>query len=152
MIPVGNTKARQAFYGALDARTGEMHMLPYPKAEQVATTDFLDELRYRYPDAKLTICWDNASWHQGLVLRTYLAACNNGLPPEKWSLTLINFAPHDPTQNPIEEVWHQGKTAIRTLRRAATHFREVIAAFEERLERAFFAFPNRQMYGDLQIA
>jgi len=38
------------------------------------------------------------------------------------------------------------------LRRAATHFREVIAAFEERLERAFFAFPNRQMYGDLQIA
>lgn len=151
VIPVGNTKARQAFYGALDARSGEMHMLPYPKAEQVATTDFLDELRYRYPDAKLTICWDNASWHQGPVLRTYLAACNDGLPPEAWPITLIHFAPHDPTQNPIEEVWHQGKTAIRKLRRAATHFREVIAAFEERLERAFFAFPNRQMYGDLQI-
>jgi putative transposase len=151
VIPVGNILERQAFYGALDARTGEMHLMPYPTAEQAATTDFLSEVRYRYPEKKLTICWDNASWHQGPELRAYLAKVNDHLPPDEWPLTLINFAPHDPTQNPIEEVWRQGKLAIQQLRLAATHFREVITAFEAQVERKIFAFPKRQMYGDLQI-
>jgi hypothetical protein len=38
-----------------------MHVMTYLQAEQGATTDFLTELRHRYPDAHLTICWDNAS-------------------------------------------------------------------------------------------
>lgn len=144
-------KERQSFYGALDARTGEMHLMPYPTAEQAATTDFLSELRYRYPHKKLTICWDNASWHQGSEVCAYLDKVQGHLPPEAWPLTLMHFAPHDPTQNPIEEVWRQGKFAIQQLRLAATHFREVIAAFEAHIERQLFAFPKRQMYGNLQI-
>jgi transposase len=130
---------------------GEMHGMPYPKAEQDATTDLLTELRHRYPGAVLTICWDTASWHQGDVLRTYLASVNGDRPAHAWPLTLFHFAPHDPTQNPIEEVWHQGKSAIRRQRPTATHFAEVVAAFEAHLERRLFTFPNRQRYGILQI-
>jgi transposase len=149
--PVGNAKARQTFYGALDAATGEMHVMPYPKAEQDATTDFLTELRQRYPGAALTICWDNASWHHGDLLRTYLATVNGDRPPAAWPLTLFHFAPHDPTQNPIEEVWHQGKSAIRRHRQTTTHFAEIVAAFEAQLERRTFTFPSRQKYGILRI-
>ena len=63
--PSGNPKQRQALYGAIDAPTGEMPMLPSPKAERAATTDCLTELLPRHPTATLTIGWDNASWQRG---------------------------------------------------------------------------------------
>lgn len=150
-LDVRNLKARQTFYGALDARTGEMHLMPYPNAQSDNTTDFLVELQSRYPHAKLTICWDNASWHKGVEVAAFLARVNGGYAPDDWPITCINFAPHDPTQNPIEEVWHQGKGAIQKLRLAATKFHEVIDAFERVLERKRFDFPNRQRYGSLQM-
>ncbi len=49
-----------------------MHVFPYPKAESAATTDFLTEMMYRYPKAKLTICWDNATWHRGEEICRFL--------------------------------------------------------------------------------
>lgn len=150
-LAVGNPKARQTFYGALDALTGEMHLMPYPNAQTDNTTDFLVELQSRYPNAKLTICWDNARWHQGDEMEAFLAEVNGGFAPTAWPITCINFAPHDPTQNPIEEVWHQGKGAIQKLRLVAQKFQEVIDAFEHVLERTIFDFPNRQRYGALQM-
>ena len=149
-LPIGNPKARQAFYGGIDAHSGEMHLAAYPKAESAATTDFLTDLMYRYPTAKLTICWDNASWHRGADVTQFLDTLNAGLPPADWRITLLAFAPHDPEQNPIEEVWHQGKTDLREKRLAATHFNEVITAFETRLERQTFDFPKLRMYAPSQ--
>lgn len=145
-VPVGNLKARQSFYGAIDAQTGQMHLASYPKAESVATTDFLQELLYRYPKAKLTICWDNARWHRGEEVTRFLSTVNAALPPEEWPLTLIAFAPHDPEQNPIEEVWRQGKQDLRQKRLEATNFSEVTETFEARLERQTFDFPKLKMY------
>ena len=150
-LDVVNTQARQPFYGALDALTGEMHLMPYPVAQGDNTTDFLVELCSRYPGAKLTVCWDNASWHTGAQMERFLSEVNAGLTPEEWRITCINFAPHDPTQNPIEEVWHQAKGAIQKLRLVATKFHEVVDAFERVVERQIFDFPNRLRYGDLQI-
>lgn len=150
-LAVGNTQARQPFYGALDARTGEMTVMPYPVAQSDNTVDFLRGVRWRYPNAKLTICWDNASWHKGQDVVTWLTEINAGWAPEEWPVTCIAFAPHDPTQNPIEEVWRQGKIAIQQQRLAAKTFQSVIAAFEANLERQFFHFPNRQRYGSLQV-
>ncbi|MBP1466711.1 transposase [Candidatus Chloroploca sp. M-50] len=150
-LDVVNTQARQPFYGALDALTGEMHLMSYPVAQTDNTTDFLVELRLRYPDAKLTICWDNARWHKGKEMERFLAEVNGALSPEDWPITCINVAPHDPTQNPIEEVWRQGKAAIQKLRLVATKFQDVIDAFEQVLERHTFDFPNRQRYGRLQM-
>jgi transposase len=145
-IPIGNPKDRQTFYGAVNAHTGEMHVVPYPKAESAATTDFLTELMLRYPKAKLTLCWDNASWHKGDVVTAFLAQVNQGLAPEDWRVTLMAFAPHDPEQNPIEIIWGQGKSELRAIRLEATTFAEVTTAFEERLERRIFDFPKLRMY------
>jgi transposase len=150
-LDVVNTQARQPFYGALDALSGEMHLMPYPVAQTDNTTDFLVELRSRYPGVKLTVAWDNATWHKGAEMERFLAEVNAGLPPEEWWITVVNFAPHDPTQNPIEEVWHQAKGAIQKLRLVASKFQEVVDAFEQVVERQIFDFPNRQRYGSLQM-
>lgn len=150
-LDVVNPKERQTFYGAVDAATGAMHLMPYPNVQTDNTTDFLIELRSRYPTAKLTICWDNASWHQGPLMEAFLQRVNGGRDPDNWPITCINFAPHDPTQNPIEEVWRQGKTAIQQRRLVAKRFHEVITAFEDVLERTTFDFPHLQRYGDLQF-
>jgi transposase len=123
-----------------------MHLARYPKAESVATTDFLAELLIRYPDAKRTSCWDNASWHRGAEIMRFLTDVHGSLAPEDWRITRINFATHDPEPNPIEEVWHQGKTDLREQRLEATHFSAVIDAFETRLERQIFDFPKLRMY------
>ena len=151
-VAVGNYKQRQTFYGALDAISGEMHLASYPKAESAATTDFLTELMYRYPKAKLTICWDNAKWHTGEEVRAFLRRLNDGQPPEDWRITLFAFAPNDPEQNPIEEVWRQAKTKLRQQRLEASKFSEVTDAFEASLERQIFSFPKRQMYAPSQLA
>lgn len=150
-VTVGNYKQRQTFYGALDAISGEMHLATYPKAESAATTDFLTELMYRYPKAKLTICWDNAKWHTGEEVRAFLRRLNDGQLPEEWRLTLFAFAPNDPEQNPIEEVWRQAKTKLRQQRLEASKFNEVTDAFEASLERQVFSFPKRQMYAPSQL-
>lgn len=71
---------------------------------------------------------------------------NAGLAAEDWRLTLLNFAPHDPEQNPVEEVWRQGKNDLRQQRLEVAQFSEVIAAFEARLERQVFDFPKLRMY------
>jgi putative transposase len=127
----------------------EMHVMPYPVAQTDNTTDFLVELRSRYPTANLTICWDNARWHQGAEMKRFLAKLNGDRSPEDWVLPCIHFAPHDPTQNPIEEVWRQGKSGIQKRRLVATTVQEVVDAFERDLERQFFDVPNRQRYGRL---
>jgi transposase len=129
-----------------------MHLARAPKAESVATTDFLAELLIRYPHAKLTIGWDNASWHRGEEITRFLTKVNGSLAPEDWRITRINFATHDPEQNPIEEVWHQGKTDLREQRLDAIHFSAVIDAFEARLERQIFDFPKLRMYESSQPA
>lgn len=150
-ILVDNPKMRQAYYGALNARTGEMHLATYPKAEQAATTDFLTHIALCYPEAKVTICWDNASWHKGTEMVAYLTRINAEAASADWPLTCLHFAPHDPTQNPIEEVWRQGKNALRRTRLAATTFDHVTQAFAAYLDQQVFDFPKRQMYGDLQM-
>ncbi len=146
MIPMGNPKERQAFYGGIDARTGEMHLAPYPKAERAATTDVLTDVLFRSPDATLTIGWDNARWHRGEEGTHFLTRVNGGLAPEDGRITLIACATNDPAQNPIEDVWHQAKTDLREQRLEATRFAEVIDTFERRLERQIFTFPKLQMY------
>ncbi len=109
------------------------------------------ELLSRYPDTKLTICWDYARWHKGEEMEPFLTEVNGNLSPEDWLITCINVAPHAPTQNLIEEVWRQGKGAIQKLRLVATKFQQVFDAFEQFLERQTFDFPNRQRYGSLQM-
>ncbi len=46
-------------------------------------------------------------------MNDYRQKVNAGLLPEQWPLTLIGLATNAPEQNPIEDVWLDGKTQIR---------------------------------------
>jgi transposase len=80
------------------------------------------------------------SYHRSQEVRAFLATVNEGLAEADWKITLLQFAPNDPTQNPIEDVWliakswlrscwHQCKTfdAVKLLFELATHHSNLIS-------------------------
>lgn len=145
-VPVGNVRTRQAYYGAMDMVTGVTHLVPYDTADARSTTDFLFDLQLRFPHTKLTIIWDNASHHNAAAVRDYLAAVNAGMPAEDWLLTCRWFAPHDPSQNPIEDIWNQAKTCVRQQWAKLTNVQDVMTAFEQFLSGQVFDFPKVHRY------
>ncbi len=46
-------------------------------------------------------------------MKEYLKDVNGQLPQEHWPLTLIGLATNAPEQNPIKQVWLDGKTKLR---------------------------------------
>jgi hypothetical protein len=112
-VPIDNGWTRQAYYGSVDMVRGVTHLVPYHTANTQSTTDFLLDLHLRFPNAKLTIVWDNASHHKARAVWDYLAAVNTGMPEAEWQITCRWFAPHDPSQNPIEDIWNQAKAYVR---------------------------------------
>lgn len=53
---------------------------------------------------------DGASYHDSHEVQDYLNQVNQWLEEKDWKVTCIFFAPHAPDQNPVEDVWLQGKT------------------------------------------
>jgi transposase len=151
-LPVGNVRTRQAYYGAVDMVSGVTHLVPYDTADALSTTDFLLDLRLRFPHTKLTIIWDNASHHKAAAVRDYLAEVNAGVPEDEWPITCRWFAPHDPSQNPIEDVWNQAKAWVRQQWVNLTSFSDVMTAFEQFLGDRVFDFPKLHRYDpDLRV-
>jgi len=77
----------------------------------------------------------------------YLAKINNDLPPEAWKIPCIVFAPNDPSQNPIEDVWLKAKTFIRQSYDTCKKFKQVKEMFETFLHLQVFDFEKLHMYG-----
>jgi transposase len=151
-VPIGNVRTRQAYYGAVDMVSGVIHLVPYDTADALSTTDFLLDLHLRFPNVKLTIIWDNASHHKAATVRDYLAEVNAGVPEDDWPITCLWFAPHDPSQNPIEDIWNQAKAFVRQQWANLTSFLDVTTAFEQFLAGRVFDFPKLHRYGpDLRV-
>ena len=68
----------------------------------------------------------------------YLKTLNAGLEESAWKLTLMKFAANAPEQNPVEDVWLQGKNFLR--RNFANS--ETFAKVKE----AFFGFLNERKF------
>ena len=48
-----------------------------------------------------------------IEVKALLAELNDGLPEKDWPLICIPFAPNAPDQNPVEDIWLQGKNHLR---------------------------------------
>lgn len=151
-LPITNHRARQPYYGAIDVLTGAVHLVPYDRADSLSTTDFLQDLRIRYPNTRITVIWDNASHHKSTTVRAYLSQINAGMPEDEWPITCLWFAPHDPSQNPIEDIWNRAKSFVRQQWNHLTSFLDVTTMFEQFLTDRSFSFPKLYRYcPDLQI-
>lgn len=113
VAPVSNAKARQSYFGALNGKTGELVLQTADKADSVATVAFLEHLQAYYLNKRLWVVWDNASYHTSQLVKDYLQKVNGTRPESQWPLTLIGLATNAPEQNPIEDVWLDGKTQLR---------------------------------------
>jgi transposase len=105
-IKVDQEKEAISFYGALNVRTGDCHVLDTPWQNALYTVRFLRKVERIYRGRKVLLIWDGASHHKGEV-RDYLKEKN-----KKWWLELLNFPPYSPDLNPQEQVWKEGRRHI----------------------------------------
>jgi transposase len=112
-VSITNERQRQTYYGAVNLLTHDFHLQPLSAGTGENTVTFLRWLRDLYPGKIIILLWDGASYHRDVHLKTLLAEVNDGLPEEKWSLLCLPFAPNAPEQNPVEDIWLQGKNFLR---------------------------------------
>ncbi|MBD2542357.1 transposase [Planktothricoides sp. FACHB-1370] len=61
----------------------------------------------QYPQSRIAIIWDGATYHRSQAVKDDLKSVNQELDESHWKVTCISFAANDPTQNPIEDIWFE---------------------------------------------
>lgn len=146
-VPVVNERRKQTYYGVIDLVSQRCLIQTYETGNSENTIDFLKYLLSQYPDARIALFWDGASYHRSKELKGYLDSVNQGLESEDWKITCIRFAPNDPSQNPIEDVWLQGKRFIREWYHLCQSFSSVQYWFEFAIHRQLMNFDKLFKYG-----
>lgn len=122
VVKTEKSKQHQNYLGFLDQKKGQCLVYETKQGNQEETIRVLERLVPKYPNKRICIIWDNASWHKGKNLREKL---KKGEPLEK--LHLINLPPYAPETNPIEHVWQYAKEKIAN--RQESNFEKTKSAF-----------------------
>lgn len=123
--PVGQTPSvsvrpqrdRVVFYGALNLRTGQEHAIMTEKMNQKTTVTFLEYLLALYPQRRVLLIVDRASWHRGQPLAALLA--------QQPRLEVFYLPTACPELNPQEHVW----AAVRRQVTTAVSFPRLVDTF-----------------------
>ncbi|WP_414623392.1 transposase [Calothrix sp. CCY 0018] len=91
----------------------EFLIKPYEKGDTSNAIAFVEYLISQYPKSRIALIWDGASYHRSHEFKAHLNNINQGLNEDEWKVTCIRFAPNDPTQNPVEDIWLYAKNFIR---------------------------------------
>jgi transposase len=146
-LPIVNERQKQTYYGAINLHNQECLLQAAKTGNSEETLAFFNQLLALYPGCRIALLWDGASYHRSQEVKDYLAQVNQGLEPEEWKITCIRFAPNDPTQNPIEDVWLQAKRFVREHYHLCSSFEAVKYLFEFVTHRQIFDFPKLLKYG-----
>ncbi len=146
-VDVVNKKPRQTYYGSLNVHTQTFQLKAYPSGDSQSTIDFINNWRNLYPHRQLILIWDGASYHRSLELKPYLAQLNKGLRRlTDWKVRCLNFAPYAPEQNPVEDVWLQGKNFLRKQFYRNKTFTQVKKSFFDFLTNRTFNFKKLSVF------
>lgn len=132
-VSMTNERERQTFFGAVNLLTQQFHLQAKAKADGARTVEYVKWLQEQYPEKRLWLLWDGASFHRYGEMRSYLAQQNEGLAEEEWRIACLWFAPNAPEQNPVEDIWLSGKRAIRQCFNQNKTFAKVKECFVESL-------------------
>jgi transposase len=124
----------------------EFIVIPYARGKGECTVSFMKDLQTLYPDKKLIMIWDRASYHKGKKVRAYLSQVNPGLEEKDWKVTCLPFAPNAPDQNPVEDVGLQGKNFLRRHFYENKTFNKVKSSFLNFLNKKVFNFGKAGWY------
>ncbi len=103
-LPITNEHQRQTYYGALNFLTGRAVTYPAEAGNGEQTVAFLKHLRQRFQGRPLLLIWDGVPYHRSEAVRAYLREVNGDRPEAEWRIQCVQFAPHAPEQNPMEDV------------------------------------------------
>lgn len=145
-VPMTNQRQKQTYYGAQNVFNQEFFVKAFDKGNSESTIAFLQALLAECPQSRIALIWDGATYHRSQVVRDYLALVNQDLVESEWKITCIRFAPNDPRQNPVEDVWLQAKRFIREFYHLCKSFSTVKWLFEFTTHRQIFNFPKVFMY------
>ena len=98
-------------------------------------------------DKRIALIWDGAKYHYSAEVKDFLSLVNKGLDECDWKITCLRFAPNDPTQNPIEDIWLQAKQWIRECYHLCQTFAAVKYIFKLVTHYQIFDFPKLHSYG-----
>ena len=146
-VPITNERSKQTYYGALNFYTQEFLVKALAQGNSESTIAFLQTLLAEYPQTRIALIWDGASYHRSQAVKDYLASVNQGLDESQWKITCLRFAPNDPRQNPVEDVWLQAKRFIREFYHLCQSFSTVKWLFEFVTHHQTFDFSKVFMYG-----
>lgn len=150
-LPITNERVRQTYYGALNLLTGRALTFPAVTGNGEQTIAFLSHLRWRFQGRRIVIVWDRASYHCSEVVKAYLTRLNGERPEEARRIHLLQFAPHAPEQNPMEDVWLAAKNHVRRMWYALNAFADVKWYFTTFIDSHRFEFEKLNWYGRLQL-
>jgi transposase len=119
-VPTPGTNRRHAFFGALDAVTGQWWFADHERKWAVHFVAFLQRLARAYPDGPLALVLDQAPAHTAKVVQAWLQA-----HPRVTFLWLPKYAAHE--INPAERIWGLMKSAVAADRLAGS-IEELVAA------------------------
>lgn len=111
------------------------------------TIAFFNFLLRQYPHRRIALLPGWSYHRRSQEVKDFLASVNQGLFASNWKITCLRFAPNDPKQNPIEDVWLQAKRFIRESYHLCPSFNAVNFLFEFVSHRQTFAFPQLFPYG-----
>ena len=94
-VPCQHIREYRYAYGAVEPLRGESFFLIMPNCNTVCTNVFLRGLSEEYPDDRILLVCDRASWHRSNALV---------IPP---NIRLIFLPPATPEMNPIEHIWKE---------------------------------------------
>jgi putative transposase len=146
-LPIVNERQKQTYYGVVNLQTQECLLQSAKAGNSEETLALFKNLLAQYPNRRIALIWDGASYHRSQAVKDYLAQVNQGLEPSEWRITCIRFAPNDPTQNPIEDIWLQAKRFIREHYHLCQSFEAVKVLFELVTHHQIFDFPKLLKYG-----
>ncbi len=141
-IPISNEREKQTYYGALNYQTKQFLTVAYKTADSEQTVDFVKYLLKQCPGQRIVLIWDRASYHRYKHMKKYLQQINQGLSPESWAVTCILLAPNATEQNPVEDIWLQGKNEIRNKYHLCHSFKQVKELFVNAIDGQYFTFPK----------
>ena len=145
-VPLVNAKQRQTYYGVMNLYNQAFIVTPYERGDGESTIAFMKYLQALHPNKKLIIIWDRASYHGSEAVQAYLSQVNQGLEEKDWTVTFLLFAPNAPDQNPVEDVWLQGKNFLRRHFYETKTFNQVKWSFLNFLNRKVFNFGKSGWY------
>jgi transposase len=146
-VPITNYRSKQTYYGAVNLYTQQCLIQAAEAGNSEGTIAFLKYLLSQCPHSRIALIWDGATYHRSQAVKEYLGLVNQGLDESHWKITCLRFAPNDPKQNPIEDIWLQAKRFIREFYHLCTSFNLVKFLFEFVTHHQTFNFPKLFTYG-----